>query len=112
MKISIERTGKEYREVHEWLDTDPGKKAERHDITRIHEYGKMMEEKYGKEAREEYIRHIHDDVNAKFNHIQHDIEKAVTDARSYFGVKWPWWTMPTQTNSRHHTRLRRAGEKK
>ncbi|MBI5971408.1 MAG: hypothetical protein HY884_09680 [Deltaproteobacteria bacterium] len=87
LKISMERTGKEYREVHEWLDADPAKKAQRHDITKIHEYGQMIEEKYGTEAREEYIRHIHDDVKAKFNHIQHDIEKAVTGALLYFGVK-------------------------
>lgn len=87
LRISMERTGKEYREVHEWLDADPEKKTERHDITRIYEYGKMMEEKYGEAAREEYIRHIHDDIKAKFNHLQHDIERAVTDALSYFGVK-------------------------
>ncbi len=87
LKVSMERTGKEYREVHEWLDADTDKKADRHDITMIHEHGKMMEEKYGKEAREEYIRHIHDDVKAKFHHIQQDIEKAVTGALSYFGVR-------------------------
>ncbi|MBI5235610.1 MAG: hypothetical protein HY886_05105 [Deltaproteobacteria bacterium] len=87
LKTSMERTGKDYREVHEWIDADPAKKAERHEITKIYEYGKMMEERHGKEALEEYIRHIHDDIKAKFNHIQHDIEKAVTDTLSYFGVK-------------------------
>lgn len=87
LKVSMERTGKDYREVHEWLDGDPEKKAERHDITKIHEYGKTIEEKYGKEALQEYIQHIHDDAKAKFNHIQHDLEKAVTDALVYFGVK-------------------------
>ncbi|MBI5196875.1 MAG: hypothetical protein HZA10_11235 [Nitrospirae bacterium] len=87
LMASMERTGKEYREVHEWLDADPEKKAERHDITKIYEYGKMMEERYGKEAREEYIRHIRDDVKAKFNHIQHDLENTVADALAYFGVK-------------------------
>ncbi len=87
LQTSIERTGKDYREVHEWLDGDPEKKAERHDITKIYEQGKMIEEKYGKEALQEYIQHIRDDVKAKFDHIQHDLEKAIADMVVYFGVK-------------------------
>ena len=86
-KTSNERTGKEYREVHEWLDNDSEKKAERHDLTKIYEYGKMFEEKYGEEARNEYIRHLHDDVKTKFEHLQHDFEKAIADTLTYFGVK-------------------------
>lgn len=87
LQISVKRTGKDYRDVHEWIDGDPEKKAERHDITRIYEYGKMFEEKYGKEALQEYIQHIHDDVKTKFNHIQHDLEKTIADTLEYFGVK-------------------------
>lgn len=87
LMASSERTGKEYRELHEWLDNDPEKKAERHDITKIHEYGRMIEEKYGKEGLQEYIQHIHDDIKAKFEHIQNDLQKAVADALAYFGVK-------------------------
>jgi hypothetical protein len=60
-KSSTERTGKEYKEVHEWLDLDPEKKAERHDITKIVEHGTMIEQKYGVEARQEFIRHLHDE---------------------------------------------------
>jgi hypothetical protein len=86
-KSSLERTGKEYKEVHEWLDMDPEKKAERHDITKIYEYGKMIEEKYGLEGRNEYIRHLHDDVKAKFTHLQHDFEKQINDTLAYFGIK-------------------------
>ncbi|MBI5198463.1 MAG: hypothetical protein HZA09_00395 [Nitrospirae bacterium] len=87
VQTSTERTGKEYRDIHEWLDGDTEKKAERHDITKIYEYGKMIEDKYGKEALQEYIQHIHDDVQAKFNHIQQDIEKAISETLVYFGVK-------------------------
>lgn len=87
IKASIESTGKEYRDVHEWLDKDPEKKAERHDVTKMYEYGKMIEEKYGPEAHREYIRHIHDDLKAKFEHVQHDLEKAIADTLAYFGVK-------------------------
>jgi len=86
-KSSLERTGKEYKEVHEWLDMDPEKKAERHDITKILEYGTMIEQKYGADARQEYIRHLHDDMKAKFNHLQHDLEKQIADTLAYFGVK-------------------------
>lgn len=86
-KSSLERTGRDYKEVHEWLDLDQEKKAERHDITKIYEYGKMIEEKYGVEGRNEYIRHLHDDVKAKFSHLQHDIDKQLADTLAYFGVK-------------------------
>jgi len=86
-KSSMERTGKEYKEVHEWLDMDAEKKAERHDITKIYEYGTMIEQKYGVEARQEYIRHLHDDMKAKFTHLQHDFEKQIADTLAYFGVK-------------------------
>ncbi len=87
LKISIERTGKEYREIHEWLDSDPEKKAERHDITKIYEYGKMIKEEYGEEALQEYIRHIQDDIKTKLEQIQHNLEKDIINALAYFGIK-------------------------
>ncbi|MEK6672706.1 MAG: hypothetical protein AABY42_04420 [Nitrospirota bacterium] len=87
LSTSIERTGKEYREVHEWLDNDPEKKAERHDITKIYEHGKIIEEEYGKEGLQEYIQHIQDDLKAKFEHVRHDLEKAIADTLTYFGVR-------------------------
>ena len=86
-KSSLERTGKDFKEIHEWLDLDAGKKAERHDITKIYEYGKMIEEKFGREGRDEYIRHLHDDMKAKFSHLQHEFEKQIADTLAYFGVK-------------------------
>jgi len=86
-KSSIERTGKDYKEVHEWLDMDLDTKADRHDITKIYEYGKIIEEKYGKEGLQEYIHHLHDDMKAKFNHMRHDFEKQIADTLAYFGIK-------------------------
>jgi hypothetical protein len=53
---SRNRTGKEYREVHEWVDGEDEKKAERHHLGRIYD-------------------HIRDDVRAK-------MEKALT----HFGI--------------------------
>lgn len=85
--VSLERTGKDFREVHEWLDGDPEKKAERHDITKIYEHGKLIAERYGEEALQEYIQHIHDDLKAKFEHIKQDLDKTIADTLAYFGVK-------------------------
>jgi hypothetical protein len=87
LKASMERTGKDYKEVHEWIDGDPEKKAERHDITKIHEFGKMIEEKYGEEGVREYIQHIHDDVKGKFEHVKEDLQKAIADTLASLGVK-------------------------
>jgi hypothetical protein len=84
-KSSIERTGKDYKEVHEWLDLDLDTKTDRHDITKIYEYGKIIEEKYGKEGLQEYIHHLHDDIKAKFNHMRHDFEKQIADTSPILG---------------------------
>lgn len=86
-ETSRKRTGKDYLELHEWIDKDPEKKVERHDITKIYEYGKMMEDKYGPEGLQEYLQHIHDDFTARFGHVKEDVEKAIDDTLAYFGVK-------------------------
>lgn len=83
---SLKKTGKEYREIHEWID-EPEHKNERHDITKILEFGKMFEEKYGEEGAQEYIQHIHDDMNSRFEHLLDDVEKLVKETLSYFGAK-------------------------
>ena len=87
LRSSREAKGADFKAVHEWLDGDPAKKAERHDITRLFEFGTMFEQQYGKDAREEYIRHLRDDVKAKFEHLRHDMEKQLADTLAYFGVK-------------------------
>ena len=87
LKRSLDTTGKDFKAVHEWLDSDPAKKAERHDLTKIFENGAMIEQQYGKEARDEYLRHLIDDVAAKFDHLKHDLEKQLADTLAYFGVR-------------------------
>lgn len=77
-KTSALRTGKEYREVHEFVDA-PGKKDERHDIKKIFEFGEMFRKSNGEEAVREYIQHIHDDVRGKFGHLIEDLEKSVKE---------------------------------
>jgi hypothetical protein len=83
---SIEKTGKEFREIHEWID-EPEKKVERHDIGRMLEFTKMFQEKYGEEGAQEYVQHIRDDLKARFGHVLEDVEKMVADTLSYFGAK-------------------------
>ncbi len=77
-ETSLRRTGKEHHDVHEFVDA-PGKKDERHDIKKIHEFGEMFRKSHGEEAVREYIQHIHDDVRAKFSHLIEDLETSVKE---------------------------------
>ena len=86
LQNSIKRTGRDYREIHEWID-DPEKKVERHDLGRVLELGKVFEEKYGKEGAREYVQHLQDDLNARFGHLLEDVEKLVAENLKYFGCK-------------------------
>lgn len=85
VEISMQRCGKPHREVHEWID-DPESKNERHDITRVLEFSKMFEDKYGKEAAREYVQHLADDLNGKFNHLVDDVQALVDKTLAYFGA--------------------------
>ncbi|MBI4709794.1 MAG: hypothetical protein HY759_01595 [Nitrospirae bacterium] len=76
VKTSLERTGKEYKDVHEWVDKDEAKKVERHDITKMPHNAGEVELKRGKEAAGEFVQHVHDDV-----------KKRIADTLAYFGVK-------------------------
>lgn len=44
-------------------------KENRHDITRVLEFSQMLREKYDEEAAREYVQHLADDLNGKFNHL-------------------------------------------
>jgi uncharacterized protein len=86
--ISRRRTGKDYLELHEWMDADPGKKEERHDVTRICEYGQLMRARYGDEGLEEFVQHIYDDIMDRYLRGKADLvgaiqaQVAVTDLRN------------------------------
>jgi hypothetical protein len=84
--ISKQRTGKTYQQVHEWTD-DPQHKAERHDITKIPDTFQMFKEKYGEDAAREYVQHLADDLNGKFNHLVEDVQVLVDKTLAYFGAK-------------------------
>lgn len=84
--ISKQSTGTTYQQVHEWID-DPQHKEERHDITRVLEFSQMFREKYGEEAAREYVQHLADDLNGKFNHLVEDVQVLVDKTLAYFGTK-------------------------
>jgi hypothetical protein len=86
VEISLQRTGKPYRQVHEWID-DPQHKNERHDITRVLEFSRMFEGKYGEEGAREYVQHLTDDLNGKFSHLVEDVQELVGKTLAYFGAK-------------------------
>lgn len=85
-ETSMQRTSKNYLEVHEWMD-DPEHKAARHDITRVLEISHMFKEKYGEEAAQEYVQHLADDVNGRLNHLVEDVQALVDNTLVYFGAK-------------------------
>ncbi len=82
LKESLERTGIEHRELHEWID-DPSLKPEHHDITKIYQHAKYIEEKWGEEAVKEFINHIQTDIRTQVSRIQDDIKNVL----GYFGIK-------------------------
>ncbi len=83
---SLERTGKDFKKIHEWID-EPEYKVERHDIGRVLEFAKMFEEEYGEEGAREYVQHLQDDVKGLFGHLLEDVEKLIDDNLRYFGCR-------------------------
>lgn len=81
---SVARTGKEYREVHEWIDA-PDAKYERHDFSKVLVNAAMFREKYGEEAAQEYVNHLVDDLKCRFGkHIEGHVTN-MKDCLKYFG---------------------------
>lgn len=86
IETSIKRTGKPYKEVHEWID-HPDHKNDRHDFTKVLETAKMFEDQYGPEAAREYVQHLADDLNGKLGHLVEDVQAMVDKTLAYFGAK-------------------------
>lgn len=82
LKESMERTGKEFKGLHEWID-EPSSKPERHDITKIYRHAKEIEGKWGEEGAQEFINHLQTDIKAQVSRIHEDIRNVL----SYFGIK-------------------------
>lgn len=86
VKKSLDRTGKEYREVHEWTDEAPNKGG-RHDLTKLLQNAAIIRTKWGEEGAEEYLQHLRDDLEARFEVVADEFKQAVTQTLVYFGVR-------------------------
>lgn len=64
LETSLKRTGKEYTELHNWLDNDPDKdvKALRHSLDILPENIKYVRENWGDEAVTEFLLHVVEDL--------------------------------------------------
>jgi len=65
IEASVKKTGNSHQAVHAFVDFEK-KKPERHDVTKMLDYTRMIESKYGVEAAQEFVQHIHDDIQCKF----------------------------------------------
>lgn len=62
--LSLKRTGKGYKEIHEWMDgrgLSYKERLIRHSITNIPEFLPIIEKMSGKDGVKEYLQHIKDD---------------------------------------------------
>ena len=84
IQSSLTRTGKEYREVHEWID-NMDTKYERHDFSQVLKNAKMFTEQYGEEAAQEYVEHLVDDLKCRFGKQLASHQAAMADSLKYFG---------------------------
>lgn len=78
LKISLARTGKDYLKIHEWMDKDPDKKVECHNVSRICEFRSIIRAKYGEEGLNEYVQHIYDDIMARYMMGKENIGSAIS----------------------------------
>jgi uncharacterized protein len=75
---SVRKTGKGYEKVHGFVDLE-SKKPQRHDITKMVDYDTLIESKYGPEAAQEFVQHIHDDIWCKFESLVATMKKRATE---------------------------------
>lgn len=86
IESSVKRTGKEYREVHEWID-HPELKNERHDFSKILQNAAMFRDQYGEEAAQEYVNHLVEDLHARFGKYLKQHTENMDGCLEYFGGK-------------------------
>lgn len=83
--ISLERTGREYREVHEWID-NPEHKLAHHDLSRVAEFVREITALFGPDAADEYTRHLQEDVRLRFTSAAGDDQKHA-ETLCFFGCR-------------------------
>ena len=82
---SIRRTGKDYADLHNWID-DAEKKYERHDFKKIWAFGAVISAQFGEEGVHEYIEHLREDMENKISKLVPEHKATLQDAFIYFGI--------------------------
>lgn len=105
---SKHKTGNPHEAVHGFVDFEP-KKPARHDVTKMVDYSRLIEARYGTQAAQELVQHIHDDMQGKFKDfvgmlrkragelsksdassavgtLVSEAEKKLADILAYFGI--------------------------
>jgi uncharacterized protein len=85
LQSSISRTGRDYADLHYWID-DPVLKAERHDFTKIWDFGSEIKAKFGEEGLREYIEHLREDIDVKLMKIWGKDAATRDEALDYYGI--------------------------
>jgi uncharacterized protein len=65
LETSTQRTGKDYHQLHDWLDNHPAHKAARHDLETLTENRAYVRSTWGEEAVTEFLLHIAEDLLMK-----------------------------------------------
>jgi len=77
IKSSLKRTGREFKKLHEWMDSEYKNHSglKQHNIINIPENIKIVEKNFGKEAINEFLWHIKDDNNQPKGIIRRIVNK-------------------------------------
>lgn len=86
LQTSISRTGQDYAELHNWID-DPVLKNERHDFTKIWDFGPAIKAQFGEQGLREYIEHLREDMDVKLMKIWGKDAATRDEALDYYGIR-------------------------
>ncbi|MDP2196416.1 MAG: HDIG domain-containing protein [Rhodocyclaceae bacterium] len=86
LQTSISRTGKDYAELHAWIN-DPDQQLDRHDFTKIIDFAPEIQAKFGPEGLREYIEHLREDLDSKFTKIWGKDVATRDEALDYYGIR-------------------------
>lgn len=84
-QISTSRTGKDYGELHRWIN-DPEQQLARHDVTQAWKFIPEVTERFGEEAVGEYFEHLRIDMEMKLTNIWGGSTELRDSALEYFGI--------------------------
>jgi uncharacterized protein len=65
LETSLQRTGNDYQQMHDWLDNHPEHKAARHDLAALPANRACVKETWGEEAVTEFFLHVAEDLLMK-----------------------------------------------